>query len=209
MVHGRCDVPKGKMRLRLWYVFLNVKRSALLVIVLGVAAAMGPVARAQEPQAVSAEDRKAAAKAFNDGEKAFAAGDFEHAGEAFDAAYKLAPHIDPLWNAAQAWHRAGEDAKAANRYAKYLRDAPPDAADRNNASLALQELGKRLGRVDLYAPNVKDTTIDGAPIDGPTVYTNPGTHVISGKSGDHDITRKITVDAGGVVSAELVDEPKP
>src|SRR5262249_13544235 len=88
----------------------------------------------------SAEDRKAARDRFAEGERAFKAGDFARAGEAFDDAYRLAPHPSAAWNAARAWQKAGEKARAANLYARYLREAPANDPDRSQSAAALVEL---------------------------------------------------------------------
>ena len=93
-------------------------------------------------------DRKTAQASFQAAQKAFKAGDFRHAAEKFDEAYKRAPHHAPLWNAGRAWHQAGELTRAANIYAKYLREAPPNAPDRNRAIVALKQVQVKLGRID-------------------------------------------------------------
>src|SRR5579883_463843 len=96
------------------------------------------------------DDKKAASDAFKEGDRAFRAGDYRHAAEAYETAYRKAPHHAPLWNAARAWERAGEPARAANLYAKYLREAPPNAPDRNGATTALQKLATKLARLDIH-----------------------------------------------------------
>src|SRR5580658_7681957 len=79
-------------------------------------------------------NRAEAGARFEEGTKAFDAGDFRRAAAAFEAAYRLAPNTDVLWNAARAWQRAGEAARAATLYSRYLRDAPPVAPDRGTAT---------------------------------------------------------------------------
>ena len=80
--------------------------------------------RGDEP---TADDKRAAAHAFDDGEKAFAAGDYLRAAELFEEANKKAPHYANVWNAARAYHKLGELARAATLYGRYLRIAPADA----------------------------------------------------------------------------------
>src|SRR5258708_39824655 len=69
----------------------------------------------------SADDRRQAAKDFADGDRAFKEGDYRGAAVAYERAYARVPHHSALWNAARAWQRAGELARAANHYAHYLR----------------------------------------------------------------------------------------
>jgi hypothetical protein len=191
--------PSGRARLGAW-------RCALAACGVACAVAVGPSAAA-EP---AGDARKEAAALFADGERAFAAGDFLHAGEAFEAAYRTAPHHAALWNAARAWQRAGERARSANLYVRYLREAPPDAPDRNGATAALRELGERLGRIEIFAPAATDVTIDDHPADAAGPYVNPGTHVVRGRIGERVVQRAPVVDAGAVVSVALiVEEPKP
>jgi hypothetical protein len=106
-----------------------------------------------------------------------------------------------LWNAARAWHRAGENARAANLYAQYLREAPPGAPDRNSATTALRTLSAKLGKLEIHAPGVDDVRVDGRPIDASgVVYVNPGRHVVTGRRGGDALERSESTPAGSVVS---------
>src|SRR5687768_7067592 len=87
-----------------------------------------------------------AASAFEQGTEAFRAGDFVRAAEAFESAYAIRAHHDALWNAARARERSGANVRAANLYARYLREAPPSAPDRDTAIAALNALAQTLGR---------------------------------------------------------------
>jgi hypothetical protein len=157
-------------------------------------------------------DRKAAQASFQEAQKAFKAGDFRHAAEKFDEAYKRAPHHAPLWNAGRAWHRAGELPRAANIYARYLREAPPKAPDRNRAIIALKELQAKLGRIDVHATDVSDVKIDGEPFEGEGVYVIPGAHVVEGRTANdaHEPVRvPQSVAPGETVSVALVPPSPP
>lgn len=158
----------------------------------------------------SPEGKRQAAQEFTEGQKAFKAGDFRHAAESFEAAYRDAPHYAALWNAARAWHRADEKTKAANLYEKYLRIAPPKARDRNSAQDALRDLSSQLGRFEIHAVDMTDVKVDDEPIEDLSVYVTPGAHVISAKLGDKVVRKEQKADAGAVVSVALVaEEEKP
>jgi len=165
----------------------------------------------------TAEDKKAASTAFRDGDRAFKSGDYRRAAEAYETAYKRAPHHAPLWNAARAWDRAGEIARAATLYAKYLREAPANAPDRNNATSALAKIAPKLARLDLHIDaTLKDVKVDDRAIEPDTdggqsytVYVVQGAHVVEARSGDETIKQSSTVAAGDVVGIALsMPEPK-
>jgi hypothetical protein len=171
------------------------------VLVLASLFAVAPHARA-EP---SADDKKAAQASFVEGQRAFRSNDYRHAAESFEEAYRRAPHYAPLWNAGRAWHRAGDLARAANLYARYLREAPPAAPDRDRALEALKELQPRIGRIDVHATDVSEVTVDGDRVDGDAVYVVPGAHVVEGKTPAHETVRVAqSVAAGEGVSVALV-----
>ncbi|WP_437634097.1 hypothetical protein [Sorangium sp. So ce854] len=181
------------------------------LLALACAGAAASPARAEAPATPAPaeapprpEDARAAARAFEEGERAFRAGDFACAAAAFEAAYRAAPHASPLWNAARSWHRAGEAVRAANLYARYLREAPPDAPDRDAAGAALGQLAPRLGRIDVYAPGARDVRVDDVRVEGASVYVNPGSHVVAGEIDAQALRRTEVVGAGEVRSVALV-----
>lgn len=151
---------------------------------------------------------RTAARWFAEGQKAFGAGDFPRAGEAFEAAYKAAPHHAPLWNAARSWQRAGEDVRAANLYARYLREAPPDAPDRDQATTAQKELSAKLGRIEPHLAAAQHPKVDGKNVDAPVVYVAPGEHVVEGDDSEGVIRKVVRVDAGQLVAVTIARSPK-
>lgn len=184
------------------------------------AATAAPSSRADPPgHAASTPDaRRAAAREFARGEKAFQGGDFTLAAASFETAHRLAPHPDALWNAARAWHRAGEAAHAANDYARYLREAPPGAPDRNSATSALTQLAAKVGRIDVHAPSAESVTVDevalaggsfrdGAAADGAPseVYVAPGAHVVRARFATGEREQRAVVSAGQTVSVAFDD----
>lgn len=162
-------------------------------------------AQAQAAPTATAEDRRQAAKDFAEGDRAFKDGDFRHAAESYEHAYQRVPHYSALWNAARSWDHAGEPARAANLYSRYLREAPPRARDRNSAQRLLRALSNRLARLEIHATDVSDVRVDDAPVDAPSVYVTPGAHVVVGKTSDGTVVRQSSdVQAGDVVSVALV-----
>ncbi len=122
--------------------------------------------------------RSEAATLFDEASRAFDAGDFLRAAEAFDAAYRLAPAADTLWNEARSWDRGGDLARAAATLSRYLREAPPRAADRGVAQARLTQLTPRLGRIELHAEAGAEVSVDGASAEPGVVYVNAGSHVV-------------------------------
>jgi len=181
-------------------------RAALFLLPMVVAT---PASSQDHPPAPSAEDRKTAAQRFADGEKAYKSKDFARAAEAFEDANRLAPHPSASWNAARAWQRAGENARAANLYARYLREATQSDPDRSQSAAALAELSTALGRIEIVGSDLSELRVDQRPVDGATVYVNPGTHVVQAKIAGAPVTRQISIEAGRVVSVALAPDPAP
>ena len=165
--------------------------------------------------APSAEDKKAASDLFHEGDAAFKLGDYRRAAEAYETAYRRAPHHAPLWNAARAWDRAGEIARAATLYAKYLREAPAKAPDRNSATAALAKIAPKLARLDIHADaGLTGVVVDARAVEADaagdatsaqtyTVYVVPGAHVVEARSGDQAVRQAPKVEAGDVVGVAL------
>ena len=180
-------------------------------ILVGLAVAGAPARAHADDDSAASDDRAAAAREFAEGQRAFAAGDYRLAAEQFEAAYKHKPHHSSLWNAARARQRAGDIARAANLYARYLREAPPNARDRNNAQSSLRQLASKLGQLEITAVGLEEVRVDREPADGRIVYVNPGAHVVEAKvpKSDRAVTQPTSVDAGQTVSVALVAPATP
>jgi hypothetical protein len=172
-----------------------------LAILLAIAIATMPRATF----AADDDDAQRAAQKFVEGQRAFTAGDYRRAAEAFEGAYREKPHYAALWNAARSWHRAGEEVRAANRYADYLRDAPPDAPDRDQANASLRELTTVTARIELRGTGgVTRLRLDGQEIDSEMVFVAPGEHVAEADDEDGGPVRKLVrVEAGQLISVTL------
>jgi len=165
-------------------------------------------ANAQETETISSEQRDAARRAFEQGERAYEMRDYALAAKSFAEAYRAAPHYASLWNAARSWDHAGEQTRAANAYAQYLRAAPADAPDRDAAMAALGALAEKLGRIEVFAAGVDAVRIDDELLEGLSVYVHPGMHVIEGQLGETKIRRTEMIEAGSVRSVALVEDIK-
>jgi hypothetical protein len=173
-------------------------------------AAFGRIAAAQ-PAAPIPPGTGAQADAgqhFTLGVAAFRRGDFGVAAEEFDRAHAIAPHYDASWNAAQAWEREQDLARAANRYRDYLRESPLDAPDRSKAEAALTRLFPRLARIEIHAPESFRIEIDGERTLALSVYVYPGMHEIVATGGEQAQQNHLVVKAGDVQSV-LFAETEP
>jgi hypothetical protein len=179
----------------------------LVALAMAIAIVLAPATSGASGNRPADGDRSAA-RHFADGQKAFAAGDYPHAADEFEAAYRDKPHHAPLWNAARSWQRAGEDIRAANLYARYLREAPPDAPDRDQATSALRGLTGRMGRIEPHASGVEKLRLDGKAVDAPVVYVAPGEHVAEADDAGKPVRKVVSVRAGEQVSVTLAPAPK-
>jgi hypothetical protein len=175
------------------------KRALIGILALAVAG----VETAGWADSSAPDTEKRAAAAFAEGQAAFDKRDYRRAGEAFEAAYALKRHYSPLWNAAQSWQRAGDDLRAANLLDQFLREAPPDAPDREAATAALVDVGRRVGRLQLQLVGVTSPRIDGTPADRATTYVAAGDHVVTAVAGASPIRKQVSVRGGEIVSVTL------
>ena len=173
-------------------------------LLLASTAAIGlATARAEAADPSPGGAQAEAFRAFVEGQHAFEAGDFRGAATSFEAAYRAAPHPDVLWNAARAWDRAGESARAANLYDRYLEDALPAARDRDAALKSLQKLAVALGRLDVVRSGLDEVSVDDQPLARARVYVTPGAHLIRGRAGDARLSETASVAAGQALSVAL------
>ena len=186
---------------------------ALLVTVAVASAQVPPDTGAPLPTpargtVLSESDRKAAHDQYDQGKKAFEGGDYLRAATLFLAAYRLAPHHDPLWNAARAYELAGEKVRAANLYTLYLEIAPVEALDRDRATAARRDLAMVLGRLEVHG-RATDVSVDDAPANGATIFVAPGQHIVRGTIDGRPIESVVTVAAGSTLSVALETPPSP
>ncbi|HZS35676.1 MAG TPA: PEGA domain-containing protein [Polyangia bacterium] len=82
------------------------------------------------PSPARADDDAEASARYEAGQKFYGQGAFEDAIAAYEAAYKLKPHPNALYSIAQAYERLLDYGKSVEYFERYLKEAPPDAADR-------------------------------------------------------------------------------
>lgn len=169
------------------------------------------------PSSVNAQPAAAggsvdAAARFAAGEEAFRRGEWVRAAELFEEAHHAAPHHDAAWNAAQAWLRAGDRARAGTWLAVYLASAPADASDRAEAHKTLDEIARTAGRIEIDAKSeIENVMVDGRRAPAKVVYVTPGEHVVEGRAGERNVVERARVSAGETKSVRLVvrEEPRP
>jgi hypothetical protein len=187
----------------------------LIAASIGVVSLYALTARDASVQAAEDDAGKKARALYKKGKDAYKAKDYVTSAQAFQQAYELKPHHDALWNAAHSYREAGQQVEAANLYARYLREAPESAKDRDEAIRALKDLSGKLAKVEVNpAAAIKDVMLDGKPYEGFSVYVTPGEHTASGKVqdgvNDGQTARSTqTVKAGQAVSLALEPPPPP
>ena len=173
------------------------------------ASAPAPAPNAPPPNDVA---RSRASEVFEAARRLFEAGDFSAAAQSFEEAYALAPHHSASWNAARSWHKAGDLPHAAMLYQRYLREAPWDAPDRDEAGRSLTEIRPSLGRIQIVPPGTKGVTVDGRPLEYDEIWVVPGAHLVESAPAGRPTVTKVDVVAGAIVSVAIApsaDGPGP
>ena len=124
--------------------------------VLGTALLLASAAHGQ-----SADARRRAAEQFEAGKRAFAGGQFVVAAEHFQQAALISPHPATLINAAEAWERAGEPARAVELCDRITAMPYADARFADAAVAMGRRLAPKIATVDVTAPQGGLATIDG------------------------------------------------
>jgi hypothetical protein len=163
---------------------------------------------AQAPPASDPSPRAQASQQFEEGSTAFDRGDFVHAADAFERAYRHAPNPDSLWNAARARQLADDLPRAATLYARYLREAPADARDRNVATALLVTFAPRLGRVEVHGDDIEQLMVDERPSEERIIYVSPGAYVVRARVAGVLLQQTPVLRAGDVIGL-VFEAPGP
>ncbi len=136
-----------------------MRNAAMVAIVVLLAAG----ARAEEPA-----DAKAQAKLhFKLGLTYYGAGDYKHAIDEYQTAYRLLPLPDFLFNVAQAYRLEGDRARALQFYARYLL-VDPDGRGADEARQHMQELKAQEAAAAKPTPP-KPATPTPKPVEKPAI----------------------------------------
>ncbi len=154
------------------------------------------------------EEQREAAKKFKEGERAYAKHDYAAAAQAFEEAYKLAPHPDVLLNAIDA-RKKGGDLRVAAEHCQRLLSEFPDGKPASDARKRLAELTPKLGRLEIVAKgNAQDIRIDQKPAVLGEVFVDPGDHVVVATFDGKEVETRASVVAGSRATV-LLEPPKP
>jgi hypothetical protein len=171
-------------------------RTALLSVWLCVACALtSPAVFAQN----AAELDKKAREAFN-------RGDFEVAARTFEEAYRLKPHPATQYNAALAWEKAGELARAADAFESALDSAGLDDGRATASRERLAVLKRQLGYLFVTKPIGATATIahaEAIPIPA-KVHLSPGKYELAVRRNDGTTaTKSVSIRAGEAVEVAV------
>lgn len=175
-----------------------MNRSRLAVAAMALALGLGSGALAQDDEA-----RAQARAHFDTGVARYEQGDFQGALEAFQEAYRIAPHPMVRVNMANCYEQLGRPLEALHHFERFLAEAETATrAQRREVQAAIARLQHQIAEVRLaVAPDGALVTIDGtetrrAPILDPIRMT-PGTHRIEVRlDGYRTDRREIEVVAG-------------
>lgn len=168
------------------------------------------------PVLAQSEEARAQARAeFSRGVSRFDAGDFQGALEAFQEAYRLAPHPSVRVNMANSYEQLDRPLEAMFHFERFLEEAESiRPQQRSEIEAALARLRGRIGEVTLsIEPPGATVVIDGtetrrAPLSEP-VRMVPGSHTLEiAAQGYATVRRELIVEAGqpATVTVELVPE---
>ncbi len=170
---------------------------------------IGATAAAQDDAA-----RERARSEFGRGVERYEAGDFSGALEAFQEAYRLAPHPSVRVNMANCYEELGRPLEAIFHFERFLQESEGvSAAQRREIEGTLERLRGRVGEVTLRVqPDGALVTIDGAetrraPVMEPIRMT-AGNHTIEVTlEGYAPVRRELVVEAGQPANVEVTLEP--
>lgn len=183
-------------------------RHGLLVLVLAISAMPSTLAVAQGKAAPTWKQKQQASSHFKAGLRAFMQHKYTQAAESFEKAHEVIPSHKALFNAADAWEKAGELVKAALRFRQFLEEAPEDAKARDDAQARLESILGKIGRLDLAGEGATDVQVDGQPAELGEMLITPGDHVVTGSVDGEFIEKRVSVEAGARLRV-LIEPPPP
>jgi hypothetical protein len=137
---------------------------------------------------------------------AFGQGDFAGAARAFEEAYRVKPHPATKYNAALAWEKAKEPARAADAFESALAMDGLDDGRAKAARARLAVLKPVLGYVFVEKPigaTVTVAHVADAPVPA-RFHLAPGSHELLVKRRDGSVVKQpVTLKAGTTISVEV------
>lgn len=137
---------------------------------------------------------------------AFAKDDFAGAASAFEEAYRAKPHPATKYNAALAWEKANEMARAADAFESAIESEGLDAARANAARTRLSVLKPMLGYVFAAKPlgaTVSVAHVAKAPVPA-RFHLSPGAHLMAFELRDGSrVERSVVLKAGVATTVEV------
>lgn len=163
-------------------------------------AVLAAVAVSAAFSAQAQDDRERARAEFQRGVERYAADDFSGALDAFQEAYRLAPHPSVRVNMANCYEQLNRPLEAIFHYERYLiEDAAGPAEQRTEVSQALERLRQTIGPVRLnIQPDGARVRIDGSD----EVRRTPIRETISMTAGNHTV--EISLDGYTTVTREFI-----
>ncbi len=166
------------------------------------------MAQTDKPPPTWKEKQQASAH-FKAGVRAFVQHKYVEAAELFEKANDVVPSHKALFNAADAWEKAGELVTAALRFRQFLEVAPESDKARDDAQTRLEALIAKVGRLELAGEDARDVAVDGASATLGELLVAPGEHVVTATVGEHSIEKRVTVEAGALLRVLLEPPPPP
>ena len=172
-----------------------------------------PLAGAQGPH----EDKRAAREHFEKGVAAFADKRFGEAADDFEAAYRIDPAFQVLYNIGQVDVALGRSVEAIDAFADYLGKGGPAIAGerRREVQAEIDKQSARIGAVTVAThPEAADIRLDGRLIGrtplGRPIRANPGRHTIEALLVGHlPQNRDIEIAPGSSVTLQLTLDALP
>lgn len=155
------------------------------------------------------KEKQEAAHHFKAGVRAFWQHKYVQAAESFEKANEILPNHKALFNAADAWEKAGELVKAARMFRQYLQIAPEHAHARDDAQSRLDAILAKVSRLDLAGDDATDITVDGEAAQLGELLVAPGEHEVAAVASGESIKKVVTVDAGAILRVLLEPPPPP
>jgi len=188
-----------------------VKRIALLLSMAALVASP-PLARADEPAAVSAADKEKSRAAFQRGVAQLKAQDWAAARASFEEAWSLVPHPSILLNLGISRLKTDDPVLAEQDLTRFLAEdtgASPD--EQASAKEALAEARAKLGTVHVAAtPSFAKIALDGKIVTSADSRVLAGPHVVTAEAEGFAPDRKnVDVPAKGDVRVTFALAAKP